>query len=124
MTIGQSVVKHGGATAHQFWHSEMFPTFTFYWQRNMEYFYSDITLHAVRMNIQSVRALQSLVQSGQTTETDGELRLEELVKKLKETLLEKKPHGWEMLGAFCETTLASAKELRNFIVQQRDTCSR
>jgi len=75
----------------------MFPSFTFYWQRNMEYFYSDFTLHAVRMNIQAIQLLQSSVQSGNKTVADGEVKLEDLMKPLKETLLEKKPHGWEML---------------------------
>jgi hypothetical protein len=94
---GQAAVKHGAATAHQFWQFEMFPSFTFYWQRNMEYFYSDFTLHAVRMNIQAIQLLQSSVQSGNKTVADGEVKLEDLMKPLKETLLEKKPHGWEML---------------------------
>lgn len=93
----QAAVKHGAATAHQFWQWEMFPSFTFYWQRNMEYFYSDFTLHAVRMNIQAIQLLQSSVQSGIKTAVDGEVKLEELMKPLREALLKKKPRGWQML---------------------------
>jgi hypothetical protein len=93
----QAVVKHGVATAYQFWQWEMFPSFTFYWQRNMEYFYSDITLHTVRMHIQAVQLLQSSVQSGRKTVADGEAKLDELMKPLKKALLEKKPRGWQML---------------------------
>jgi hypothetical protein len=94
---GQTAVMHGAATAHQFWQWKMFPSFTFYWQRNMEYFYSDFTLHAVRMNIQAIQLLQSSVQSGIKTVADGEAKLEDLMKPLRGTLLETKPRGWEML---------------------------
>jgi hypothetical protein len=94
---GQALVKHGAATTFQFWQIEMFPSFIFYWQRNMEYFYCDFTLHAVRMNIQAIQLLQSLVQGGKTTVADGDVKLEGLMKPLREALLGRKPHGWEML---------------------------
>jgi hypothetical protein len=94
---GQSAVKHGAATPHQFWQFEMFPSFTFYWQRNMECFYSDLTLHAIRLNIQAIQILQSAVQSGKTAMADGEVKLEGLVKSLKETLWGEKQHGWKRL---------------------------
>jgi len=92
---GQAAVKHGAATTHQFWQFEMFPSFTFYWQRNMEFFYSDFTLHAVRLNIQAIQNLQSAVQSGKTAIEDGEAKLEGLLKSLQEILWEK-AHGWKM----------------------------
>jgi hypothetical protein len=94
---GQAVVKHEVVTACQFWQMEMFPSFTFYWQRNMEYFYSDFALHIVRLNVQAIQLLQSSVRSGNKTEADGEVKLEELMKPLREALLEKKPRGWEMM---------------------------
>lgn len=94
---GQAAVKLGAATAHQFWQLEMFPSFAFYWQRNMEYFHSDLTLHAVRLHIQAIQFVQSSVQNGKTTVADGEVKLEGSMKTLKEILLERKPHRWEML---------------------------
>jgi len=97
VAAGQAAVKYGAATAHQFWQLEMFPSFTFYWQRNMEYFYGDLTLHTARMHIQGIQILQSAVQSGKTTVADGEVKLEGAMKSLRETLWEKKPHRWEML---------------------------
>lgn len=92
---GQVAVKHGAATAHQFWQLEMFPSFTFYWQRNMEVFYSDFTLHAVRLNIQAIQHLQSAVQSGKTGLPEAEVKLDGMLKSLQDTLWEK-AHGWKM----------------------------
>lgn len=93
---GQAAVKHEAATAHQFWRWGMFPSFTFYWQRNMEYFYSDFTLQTVRFNIQAIQNLQSAVQSGMTTVAEAEPKLESLVDSLKKTLWGEKSRGWKM----------------------------
>jgi hypothetical protein len=94
---GQAAVKHGAATPHQFWQLEMFPSFTFYWQKNMGCFYDDLTLHTVRMNIQAIQILQSAVQSGKTAMADGEIKLEGLVKSLEETLCGEKQHRLKRL---------------------------
>jgi hypothetical protein len=86
LIAAREAVKQGLTTSAQFWQHEIFPSFTFYWQRNMEYFYSDFKLCEVRFQIQTIQIIQKSVKDNMRTPADAEAKLDETVESLKLSL--------------------------------------
>jgi uncharacterized protein with von Willebrand factor type A (vWA) domain len=70
---------------------------TFYWQRNMEYFYSDFKLCEVRFQIQTIQIIQKSVKDNMRTPADAETKLDETVESLKRSLWGERAGKLEML---------------------------
>lgn len=96
LITAREAVRQGLTTSAQFWQHEIFPSFLFYWQRNMEDFYSDFKLSEVRFQIQTLHIIQKSVRDNTRTPADAEAKLDETVESLKRSLWGEKAGKLEM----------------------------